>query len=603
MNGSNTLRAEQACPAEANEQIRKFRKQVAESWIETPDNRLSESYRGELGKTHRKLLSPDFKVGPLSGEESAFAKSLTAGFKSHKQGFSSLQQLLAAMLYLRPYQMPVTPDIQLLPSWFQEDYFEFLLESPLCFWKAGETDQYFHHISGVLTQLRSSIIAAPDSNLWKRMALIFLQKANLIPLYFCQKSLRDIYVQRGEIVGFALKAAGFELDYSFPPQPFGRKKIRLGIHMRKWVPYTEGFASLPVFASLDRNKFEIFLYVHLSDGNPMEQYARSLADRFVVLPEDVRECAAPIRADDLDVLFFCNNSTAVTNPSLVLESHRLARRQYVHFCNPGTTGLRYVDYFVVGSLIHSGDSTNGRFSERLLKLKGSGICFEMPTRPKLKRYQADRGDFGIPEECTLFVSGANFFKITPELRLIWALIVAANPEFVLAMYPFGPAWSSKYPSGPFVNEMKRVFEQYGISRDRLIVLKPFRDQDDIKAFLGFTDVYLDAVPYSGATSLLDPLMMGVPPVVMEGSELRFCQGAAMLREIGMRDLIANSEEEYVQIAVRLATDAEFRRAKSDEILRKMQEGPPFLDSKSYAQEVGRALESVIRNDTSSEVTA
>ncbi len=593
MNGFGSLRIKQVSNEEENGQIRKFRKQIAEAWLNTPDNKLPEAYHGDLGTTHRKMLSPDFKSAPLCAEETAFARDLTAGFKSYEKGFSGLQRFIALMLYLRPYQMPVQPNVQRLPTWLQEDYFAFLLENPLCFWEVGETEQYFCHINRVLTHLHNAINTEPNSAFWKRMALIFLQKANLIPLYFCRDSLRDFFEMRGDVVAFALKSAGFHLDYAFPPRPTNRTRIRLGIHIKKWTPYSEVFASLPVFTYLDRNKFELFLYVNSSDGNPTEQYVRSLADKFTLLPDDMKLCISPFRDDDLDVLFFCNNSTAVLSHSLILGSHRLARQQFVHFCNPGTTGLRNMDYFAIGSFIQNRDGRNTHFSEKLIEMNGSGICFEVPDRPKTKEHKTERKDLGIPEGSILFASGANFFKIIPELRLIWARIIASNSAFVLVLYPFGPAWSSKYPSGPFVTEMKGIFQQHGIESSNLIILNPFQNQDDIKSFLSIADVYLDALPYSGATSLIDPLTMGVPPVVMEGTELRFCQGAAMLKEMGMNDLIAGNEEEYMKIALRLAADADFRRNQSDEILKKMRKGPPFLDSRSYGKQMEKALGHIV----------
>ena len=55
----------------------------------------------------------------------------------------------------------------------------------------------------------------------------------------------------------------------------------------------------------------------------------------------------------------------------------------------------------------------------------------------------------------------------------------------------------------------------------MIILNTLPHRDDIKGLLAITNVYLGAIPYSGATSLLDPLEAGVPPVVVQGDKLRF----------------------------------------------------------------------------------
>ena len=101
------------------------------------------------------------------------------------------------------------------------------------------------------------------------------------------------------------------------------------------------------------------------------------------------------------------------------------------------------------------------------------------------------------------------------------------------------------------------------------------------------------MPYSGATSLLDPLEVGVPLIVMEGEELRCCQGAAILRELEMEELVVKSEEEYLDLAARLATDIRFQTNLREKILNRMQDMPPFLDPKGYAEKIGAALKDIV----------
>jgi len=511
--------------------------------------------------------------------------------------WGGVQYLLAAMLYLYPHQMAIKTDIQGLPEWFMEDYFRFLWKKPLYFREVSEVDEYWYYIKNLVADLYHNIRACPDQVSSKQMALISVRNFDRMPLLFTKRPLKEIFFQHARLIDFAFRLLGYELDYFFPQASrSGNAKIRLGIFLESLNLSTEVFASLPVFKTLDRDKFEVFLYAYNIDGNPIEQHVRTLVDKFIAVPKDVNDCVRAIRNDDLDALFFGNSALSETSVTSIWGSHRLARKQFVHFCQPCTTGLRHVDYFIIGSLIDPEDKANEHFSERLLKIKGSGICFDMLSRPKLPDHQVTRDNFGLPDGGTLFVSGANFFKIIPELRVIWAVIVAAVPDSVLVLYPFGPAWGGKYPTWPFINEMQGIFREHGVSRDRLIILKPFDNRDDIKTFLMLADVYLDAVPYSGATSLLDPLGVGVPPVVMEGLELRFRQGAAMLREIDMTDLIADSEEAYIKLAVRLGTDTDFRKVQSEKIVRKMEQNPPFLDPTSYAEEIGRVLEEMVAAD-------
>jgi predicted O-linked N-acetylglucosamine transferase (SPINDLY family) len=137
--------------------------------------------------------------------------------------------------------------------------------------------------------------------------------------------------------------------------------------------------------------------------------------------------------------------------------------------------------------------------------------------------------------------------------------------------------------------MTRVFGGYGLRPGRLVVLDTLEGSEDIVALNRIADVYLDAVPYNGATSLLEPLYAGTPPVVAGGCDLRFSQGAALLKELGIHELIARDEEDYVWIAVRVGSNAALREEMRECIQRRMAAGPDFLNPRRYAQRIGRAF--------------
>lgn len=168
------------------------------------------------------------------------------------------------------------------------------------------------------------------------------------------------------------------------------------------------------------------------------------------------------------------------------------------------------------------------------------------------------------------------------------------PNSILVLYPFNPNWTNSYPVGSFIQQMRGTLERHDIDSKRLVVIKPLPSKSDIKKCLELADIYLDSFPYGGATSLLDPLMLGLPPVVVEGNALRFRQGSALLREINIEDLIADGEESYINLAVKLATNSEWRQQKRQEIQEKMQQNPAFLDSRSYSAEIGKLFQELFQ---------
>ena len=70
------------------------------------------------------------------------------------------------------------------------------------------------------------------------------------------------------------------------------------------------------------------------------------------------------------------------------------------------------------------------------------------------------------------------------------------------------------------------------------------------------DIVLDAFPYTGGTTTCESLWMGVPVVTLAGQFGVSRAGVSLLSGAGLPELIANTPEQYVDIAVRLARDQE-----------------------------------------------
>ena len=69
------------------------------------------------------------------------------------------------------------------------------------------------------------------------------------------------------------------------------------------------------------------------------------------------------------------------------------------------------------------------------------------------------------------------------------------------------------------------------------------------------DIGLYPVPDNGGTTIYQALWMGVPVVTLAGENFCAHMNASILRNLGLDELIAESEEDYVLAAVRLAEDA------------------------------------------------
>jgi predicted O-linked N-acetylglucosamine transferase (SPINDLY family)/glycosyltransferase involved in cell wall biosynthesis/predicted O-methyltransferase YrrM len=585
----------------ALENLRKVRQQLAESWLNSSSETLSDLYSQEMGKIHKSLINSGIKSEFLTETEQQFVQNISTEIAKGWSHPTALNTLLAAILYQRADQLPLQYQNAPIPRWFANDYLKFMFASPSSFQKPGEADQYYQYFLDWMGYIHDKVTTEFNSPVWQDIALWFTQTVSFIPLYFTQtENLLTVYQKRAEIIEVALKQRDCQLDFSFEKNSSNSSKIRIGILKDHYSPQTETYAALPIFEYLDRSEFEIILYAIKSYNHPLEQYCKNHADQFIALPTNLERQAQTIRESHLDILLIASNLTAVNLNSTLLALHKLAPVQMTSIASPVTTGMNSIDYYIAGDLTVNKDTMQEQYCETLVNLKGSGLCFSYPLEEAEKTVSPTRESWGANKDTTVFISGANFYKIIPEVRETWAKIIAQVPNSILVLYPFNPNWTNTYPTATFVDQMQSVFQQYNISTNRLVIIKALPNRSDIKACLKLADIYLDSYPYGGATSLIDPLEIGLPTVVSTANALRFRQAAALLQEIQLSELITDNENSYIQLATQLAINLKWRQFIRQKIQHKMQASPPFLDSQAYSHKIAKLFKSLLKKETISQ---
>jgi predicted O-linked N-acetylglucosamine transferase (SPINDLY family)/SAM-dependent methyltransferase len=569
-----------------------LRRRLFRQLMDTRPEDVEKCYLNGWRAPWQQVTTSSLKNYPLSAEEQQVVAQISSELNEARSGRERIKPTVAGMLYLHAFQMPQILEFETLPGWFCNDYFRYLFTAPLNFASPGDVDRYGRYIKKLIADLQQFIFKQPRSTVARRLARLFTQQSNLAGLYFSNHELKEIYSMRSQIVGFTLTQEGYSPDHDQIKCRPVQGKIRFGVYTRSILPCAETYATLPVYKFLDRAEFETHLFVHKSDHNPLEASCRQQADSFTVLPNDIKESVEFLRDQKLDVLFFGNNLTSNCHSGFLLAQHRIAPVQCIHFCNPVSPGLDHIDYFIVGDQINRNGRLSNSFAESIFSIEGSGICFDLndadETLPPLSI-----DPIGSPNASTVYVSGANYYKLIPELMHTWAKILAADAGSTLMLYPFGPAWSFSYPKQLLLDQLHAVFKAYAVSPERLILFDTLPSREEILKILQMADIYLDALPYNGATSLLDPLKTGLPPVVVEGDQLRFCQGAAILKELDLEELIARDEAEYIRLALRLAGDRKWRDALITKINQRMNSVPPFLNPRRYSNQMAAAFKQMI----------
>lgn len=446
----------------------------------------------------------------------------------------------------------------------------------------------YRHILTYLKALNNELGSKPQAA--NDYIMSAFNTLKIIPAYCAPGNLKEVMQIFGDIMRQFLLMNNAVIDYDFGPRDTSRK-IRLGILLQAFGEHTETYATLPVFTHLDKTEYEIYAFVLRITNSSQELQYRECYDHIIeISATQIPQSVAKFREADLDILLIGTNVTALATHNTIIANHRLARVQAVHFCNPCTTGIANMDCFITGNNL---DLNPDNFTEKLLHTNHSGICFEGNTVVKPVSLQITREALQIPENALAFVTGANFYKFTWELKEFWIRLLKEIPDSYLITFPFGPAWTNKYPVHEFNQLLSRQAKDNGLDPSRIIILKPLPTREDVRQAVGLCDIYLDSFPYSGATSLLDPLHTGVPVICMRTASVRGGQGSSMLEDIGLTELIADNEEEYLNLARRLAEDTEYRSHIAGQIREKMQDNPAFLDTASYCKDMDRIYKTML----------
>jgi len=335
-------------------------------------------------------------------------------------------------------------------------------------------------------------------------------------------------------------------------------RLRLGYLSNDFRRHVMGDLIHKILGCHDRSRFEIFAYSLLPAGNEDAWTARIRegCDRFVTISALEGFAAAErIAEDGLDLLVDLAGHTPQARPGILLR--KPAPVIVAHLGDHGTIGLEQVDFKVTDAFADLPDAAHYQV-EKPLAMR----CCVMPFRrvPPAPTDPAGRRRLRAGAGAIIFGAFAASIKLSPRALGLWRRILDAVPNSYLAISPFTKV------------ELIRCFKRLRateIPADRIIVVQPSAEDAVNRARYRYIDVLLDTLPYTGGDSTVAALDMGVPVVTRVGERQAERMGLSILSHLGVTDTVAESDDEYVAIACRLATDAGWRSSVSARILERI----------------------------------
>jgi protein O-GlcNAc transferase len=328
----------------------------------------------------------------------------------------------------------------------------------------------------------------------------------------------------------------------------------------------------PLFQHCDRAAFETYLYSAVEHPDAAtEEYRRFAGERF----RDIRRvddvaAAELVRRDRIDIL-------------VDLAVHGTGRRLRVFACKPapvqfswlgyvGTTGLDTIDYRITDAYFDP-PGTDAAYSEASLRLE-SFWCYdpleadlEVAPLPALESGHVTFGSFN------------SFRKVHAGVLALWARVLREVPGARLLLL-----------AEPHVRAgVLRTLAEGGVSADRVDFLARASHREYLERYRRI-DIGLDTFPFAGGTTTLDAAWMGVPVVTLSGDTALQRAGLCIAMNLGLPDLVARREDEFIARAVALAADTQ-RLGQLRAELRTRLQASRLMDAPRFA----RSLESAYRS--------
>lgn len=360
---------------------------------------------------------------------------------------------------------------------------------------------------------------------------------------------KSLFQAQKAMVGYLLPE--LEVSREFPNDPDPERRLRIG--------FTFVSAGSREFSRLfgrlllahDLQAFE----AHIFTRGPRSQFFENTP----VIWHDCqtlayREVAAEIRSAGIDVLYDLNGWL----DWMFGLAEKPAPIQISGFNWSGTTGLAAFDY-VVGAAGTPDEAEMACFTER---------AYRLPRSRGAVRFAEDFPYTAVPpHRRNGFVTFGCFgqsHKVNEYNIVIWSKVLHRCDGAILYLR------NNALNDAAGVDIYLEWFRRQGIGANRLRLEPSIRYADFLQCYAD-VDIALDTFPHAGGNTTFESLRAGVPVVTLRGQRWNTHSSWHILEALGAPELSGHSEEEFVDVAARLACSPErldvYRRELPDRLLK------------------------------------
>ena len=357
---------------------------------------------------------------------------------------------------------------------------------------------------------------------------------------------------------------------------YAHQKIRIGYLCGEFREQATTILMARIWELHNRSQFEM---VAFDNGwNDHSGYRTRIEEAFDKVIDISRlsdlEAAKRIQEEEIDILVNLNGFFGLSRQGVFAYKPAPVQVNYLGF--PGTIGASYMDYLIADRTVIPQESYQ-YYAEKIAHLPNSYQANDNLRAISPRTFT--KAELGLPEDSFVFACFNNSYKITPTTFDLWSRILSQVPNSVL--------WILVDNLIAKENLKKEAIAR-GIDPDRLIFADRLAPSEHL-ARHQLADLFLDTSPYNAHTTASDALWSGLPILTLQGNAFAGRVAASLLRAVGLEELIANTEEEYVLLAIELASHPEKLKAIKERLANNRLVMPLF-NSSLFTQQIEAAYQ-------------
>ncbi|WP_071590593.1 tetratricopeptide repeat protein [Gloeocapsa sp. PCC 73106] len=422
---------------------------------------------------------------------------------------------------------------------------------PFVYQNAKEIDNYRKRLEEFIDSLLKI-------NLTERLTLAaannLIQRHTNYHLHYQAKNDLDLQSKYGLFVQRVM--SGLYPQFSIKPVHTQGEKIKVGYISYCLKNHVVGKLALGWVKNHDPQRFQVYCY-YLGDKwdnvtREFQQFSYKLSHHSNA--DNLEIIGQQIVRDELDILVFLD--LGMYPRMTQLASLKLAPIQCVTWMHPITSGIPNIDYFISGELLE-GEKSSQHYTEQLVTLPNLSIYYQPRELPKV---EPDRSKFKLSPQAVVYLSSQFPSKYLPQYDYLFPAIATEvkNAQFVF-VHPLVHQGKNESIYEQLWTRIKQAFADYNLNaEDYCIFLPTLKNSEDYWHLFLACDLFLDTIGFTGFNSTLDAIESHLPVVTHQGEFFRTRQSAGILTMIQVTETIATSEKEYLELAIKLGLDSQWR---------------------------------------------